>query len=967
MKTYIDFLKTKQIQHKPHGFTLQDQIHPKLFPFQKDIVKWALQLGRAATFADCGLGKTFMQLEWARHVYQYTGKPVLVVAPLAVSGQTIEEGKRIGLDIVYARGMGDLVGGETIVITNYEMLAKFRMGYFGGLVVDESSILKNFTGKTKRLLIRMAQEVEYRLACTATPAPNDHLELGNHAEFLGVMQSREMIQRWFVNDSMKAGGYSLKAHGADDFWAWVASWAVALSKPSDVGDYSDDGYILPPLNFIGHVVPVDHKRAWKEVGKNGQASLLLVGNTSATGMHKEKRATLDKRMKETADVFYKIKEQKPDEGIVIWCEYNYEADILVKLIPEAIEVRGNEKLAVKQQKLLDFSNGKFKYLITKPKIAAFGLNWQHIGEHIGSSINHQFESLYQRYKRSHRFGRTEPVNYHFVYAESEGGILANTERKHQEHELMQHEMIRAMKANGMSLDGGHRLRLMGDYAEYTEGHDWKLYHGDSTITLQNEPDNETDLIVQSPPFKGLYIYSSNVEDLGNCVDDRQFYDQYQFILRDELRRLKPGAIKCEHCKDLPLYANRDGAMGLQDFPGELIQAHLEAGFWLVGWKTIWKDPVIEMQRTKNAGLLWSSAFCQRAERARQGMADYVLVFQKPTESGNAPDTYVSHNPIPQSVVDRCIDLWSMAGENVQSPYHKPDMNELLDLIIVDKSPEIIIGQIDSIMHWLRDGRNLVVRVCDPLEMGYLISDMQPYGMVFHSRVALTDGTWLVVFRKWVDEMKEDKNENIKHVTHDLVAPTGEIAKRMKVSNQFHDIGALTGSLFDNNPLPDEAWEEYQVTENKGVILEGEHVFIGTDPPKFWDSDRDYSIQVWQRYASPVWFDLVGLPSAHPDIWMDIQQTNVLNYRQAREKDDEKHICPLQIDVIEKCIEDHTIEGQRVSSSFVGIGSEIATAIRMGRTAYGSELKRSYYELAVKNIQQVEAKAATPSLFDFINA
>lgn len=909
---YEDFLKTKIIGVNEVGFEIDESaVHSMLFPFQRDIVIWAIRLGRAAIFADCGLGKSFMQLEWARIVAQKTGKPVLLVAPLGVTGQTIQEAKKLGIDLNYCRSQSD-ADGVTNDITNYEMLAKFNPRHYSGMVIDESSILKNYTGKTKKLIIEMAQSVEYRLACTATPAPNDHLELGNHAEFLGIMRSREMIQRWFVNDSMHAGGYRLRKHGANDFWRWVASWAVSIQKPSDIGiEYSDEGYILPALNFVGHVVPVDHSRAWQEVGKNGQASLLLVNNTSATGMHKEKRATLKKRMKQAADTVKAIQVKNSDEFIIVWCEYNYEADELTKLLPDAIEIRGNEKLEIKQQKLLDFSNGKYQVLITKPKIAAHGLNWQHAGSQVWVSINHKFEQFYQGYKRSHRFGRKLPVDCHIVFAESEGGILSNLQRKHGEHELMQHEMVRAMRENGMSVKVDRRLSLVSDWGEYECGDGWKLYHGDSAQTWQNEPDESVHFFVQSPPFKSLYIYSSNIEDLGNCATDAQFYYQYQFILREELRLLKPGSYKAEHCKDLPLYQNRDGAMGLQDFPGELIKAHIEAGFEFVDWITIWKDPVVEMQRTKNAGLLWSSAFCERAERARQGMADYTLIFRKPDDQ--PVETKMQHTELPESVANRCVDLWSNPGENIQSPFHKIRNGELIDLMIVDDSSKVM-PQIDSIIHWLRPGRNLVVNIDNPLVMMDLINDVMPHGLVFHSRVALTNGNWLLVFRRWVDEMTEDKNPDIIHVKHDLVA--------------------------------------------------SEHEFIGNDGPEFWDSDRDYSIQVWQRYASPVWFDLDGLPDGHKNIWFDINQTNVLNHRIARDDGDEKHICPLQIDLIERCIKLYTEKGQRVGSSFVGVGSEMATAIEMGREARGSELKRSYYELACDHLRQAVVKVKRPSLFDF---
>ena len=903
MDDYQQFLNSKKTIVQPAGFDVElSAINPKLFDFQRDIVRWSIWKGRAAIFADCGLGKTFMQLEWARLVMKKTGKPVLIVAPLAVSGQTIHEAEKLGIELVYVRKQLD-ADGVTMNITNYEMVDHFHLENYGGIVLDESSILKNFTGKTKQILIRKAQAVQYRLACTATPAPNDHLELGNHAEFLGVMRSNEMIQRWFRNDAMQAGGYTLKAHGAADFWAWVASWAVALRWPSDIGQYDDDGYILPELVFEPHIIGVDHSRAWGEVDDYGQASLLITGRTSATNMHKEKRATIKQRMSKAAEIASKA---VADDYVIVWCETNAEADELRRLLPEAVEVRGNEPLDVKRRKLEEFSDGKIKLLITKPKIAAHGLNWQHAGTQIWTSITHKFEPFYQGYKRSHRFGRTQPVTCHIVYAESEGDILENLESKHEAHELMQTNMVEAMQQNGMSLEVGTKFRIFTDNARIENGRNWTIYNGDSAVSLQREPDNSLDFIVQSPPFESIYIYSSHVEDLGNSTNHDQFYMQYGFILRDELRRLKPGAYKAEHCKDLPLYRGRDGAMGLDDFPGRLIKAHLDAGFWFVGWKTIWKDPVIEMQRTKNAGLLWSSAFCQRAERARQGMADYVLMFRKPIPGEVAPDLTVSAAPVPEMVVDRCIDLWTNAGDVVWTPY-QDDKAEQYGLIFSDgfRRPELI----KEIRKRLMDGRNLVVRTDDPAQMHVLIADMKRHDMVFHSRVALTDGTWLLVFRKWVETMPEDT-----HVTHDLKADA--------------------------------------------------HAFVGNSGPAFWNSDRDYSIQVWQRYASPVWFDLDGLPEAHPDIWFDIDQTNVLNHRIAREDKDEKHICPLQLDLIDKCILLHTRPGDLVGTSFAGVGSELVRAIKLGRRAVGSELKESYFDVACDHLRRVEAEMAMPSLFDF---
>lgn len=901
MNEYYKFLESKKQIVDSFGFDVtESQINPTLFPFQRDIVKWAIWKGRAAIFADCGLGKTFMQLEWARLVHEHTGKPVLIVAPLAVSGQTINEAKKLDMPVEYCRLQTD-ANGVIDNITNYEMLDKFNLANYGGIVVDESSILKNFTGKTKRLLIKMAQSVDFRLAATATPAPNDHLELGNHAEFLGVMKSNEMIQRWFKNDTMHAGGYSLKEHGANDFWEWVASWAVALRWPSDIGNYDDNGYILPELIFEPHVIPVDHSRAFSEVDSHGQASLLLTGRTSATNMHKEKRATLTNRMKKAAEI---ASAAANDDYVIVWCETNAEADELRKLLPGAVEVRGSEKIDVKRQKLEDFSNGKTRILITKPKIAAHGLNWQHAGVQVWTSITHKFEPFYQGYKRSHRFGRTEPVTCHIVYAESEGDILENLQSKHEAHIEMQDAMVKSMQSNGMSLETGSRMRISAENSKIERGEKWTLYNGDSAVALKNEPDNSLDFIVQSPPFESIYIYSSHLEDLGNSANNEQFYTQYGFILRDEMRRLKPGAYKAEHCKDLPLYANRDGAMGLDDFPGRLIKAHLDAGFWFVGWKTIWKDPVIEMQRTKNAGLLWSSAFCKRAERARQGMADYVLIFQKPIDGQDAPITKTSADKAPEDVIMRCVDLWTNPGENIYSPIHDDDKSRYYDFMFYDGIPATFIDTAN-----LRSGRNVAIRVYDFAEMHKLIESMKRRKLVFHSRIALTDGTWLVVFRNWGGD-----DEQQLHVTHNIT--------------------------------PDN------------------HAFIGNQPPEYWNNERHYSILVWQRYASPVWFDLDGLPISHKDIWFDIDQTYVLNHRIAREDKDEKHICPLQLDLIDKCLHLYAKRGDVVGTDFAGVGSEMERIIRFGAYAVGCELKESYFNVACDHLRRAERELAMPTLFDF---
>lgn len=426
------------------------------------------------------------------------------------------------------------------------------------------------------------------------------------------------------------------------------------------------------------------------------------------------------------------------------------------------------------------------------------------------------------------------------------------------------------------------------------GRSWAMYQGDCVQVLKGLPDKSVHFSVYSPPFANLYIYSVSIADMGNSANPVEFMAHYRYLLKELRRVMVKGGKLAIHIKDLPLFKVRDEVMGLLDLPGMTIQAHESEGMRLVGWYTIWKDPVIEMQRTKNAGLLWSEAFCKRAERARQGMADYVLLFELTDKA--APK--VEHTPLVPSVIERLMDLWMNLGERLITPQDTQG-EEQAGLWIVDQPQETLTTSwIESeLLPNLMDGRNLVCHVCDPRDMQVLIERMAPYRMVFHSRVALTDGTWLVVFRKWLADMPDS------HVTHDLVA--------------------------------------------------SEHEFVGSDGPRYWDDDRDYSIQVWQRYASPVWYDLEGLPASHPSIWMDIDQTDVLNFQVAREAADEKHICPLQIGLIERCVQKWSKPNQVVLSPFAGIGSEIVGAVKLGRYGIGVELKDSYFAWGLKYLRNAE--------------
>jgi hypothetical protein len=405
----------------PTGFDVdRDALHPSLFDFQKDIVRWALRRGRAAIFAGTGLGKTRMQTEWAMHVHRLSGGDVLMLAPLAVAAQTIREAAELGYEITMCRCQDDVRPG--LNITNYEMLHRFEPVLFDGVVLDESSILKSFTGKIRNQLIESFALTPYRLACTATPAPNDYMEIGNHSEFLGVMSRTEMLSTYFVHDGGETQKWRLKGHAEDAFWRWVASWGVVLEKPSDLG-YPDDGYILPPLTITDHVVEVEGLPA-KTLSERQRA----------------RRETVAARVAACAELV-----NATDRPFLVWCDLNVESEMLAAAIPGAVEVKGSDKPAFKEQAMLDFAAGKIRVLVTKPSIAGFGMNWQHCADMAFVGLSDSFEQVFQAIRRCYRFGQTRPVNVYMITSSREGATAENIKRKEADFRRMVEEMVKYTK------------------------------------------------------------------------------------------------------------------------------------------------------------------------------------------------------------------------------------------------------------------------------------------------------------------------------------------------------------------------------------------------------------------------------------------------------------------------------------------------------------------------------------------
>jgi hypothetical protein len=452
---YLNYLANKQKAHKPAGFEVDTaDLHPMLFDWQKLGVQWGLYLGRAAFFWERGLGKTPSQVVWGYQVYLKTGKPVLIVCPLAVAKQTIREGLKVGIDITYVRSMEEARRASSpLLIVNYDMLDQLDPRYFGGLILDESSILKGFTSKTKKFIIeQFAPWIDKLLFCTATPGPNDTMELGNHSEGLRIMPSNQMLAEWFQSSAgdvksgeIVAGKYRLRPYAEKHFWKWVTSWGMIVSTPGDLG-FSDEGYVRQPLDIHDHLIEVDHSRAWQTMDDKGQYNMFLGNKYSATQMWAEKAETFKTRCYKAIE----LDEEEPGEYHIIWCDTNEESEFLSRELSalhgsDVVEVKGEDSLKEKEAKLDAFSTGQARVIVTKSKIAGMGLNWQHCARQTFASLNFKWEEYYQSLGRTDRFGNPRQTKVNRIYTETEERILKALDRKGKQHQRM-HQKVREVVA-----------------------------------------------------------------------------------------------------------------------------------------------------------------------------------------------------------------------------------------------------------------------------------------------------------------------------------------------------------------------------------------------------------------------------------------------------------------------------------------------------------------------------------------
>jgi hypothetical protein len=693
--SYEEFIANKTAIHVPTGHVAGDIGKYRLFDFQRAIVEWAIKRGKAAIFSDTGTGKTAMLLAWADQVVSHTGKPVIVLSPLGVAGQTVRESARISVDgVIYARSPGQIAGNR-IVVTNYEMMEKFDPAIFGGVVLDESSILKSVGGSTKNAILSMFANTDYKLSCTATPSPNDYMELGNQSQFLGIMSATEMLATFFTHDGGNTSKWRLKGHGRTRFWEWMAHWAICIRTPDDLG-FDGSAYTLPPLKLYQHTVESE----FLPEGEMFQKVAQTLGERRDA-----KRNSMSDRVSMAIGI---IKGDKTNDKTIIWCHLNAEQDALNSALKSSgissVSICGATGIDDRIAMEIAWREGDVQVFVSKPSVFGFGMNWQHCARMIFVGLDDSYESYYQAIRRCHRFGQRRPVEVHLITSEAEGAIKENIERKSVQANEMSSAMISHMREFTRNEISG-ACASVDRYDRETKCSDrWELNLGDCIDVIKNIGSESIGYTIFSPPFSTLYTYSNCSRDMGNSRNHSEFYDHFKFLVSELLRVTASGRLLSFHCTNIPMMKSKDGEIGIHDFRGELIRMFVDAGWIFHSEVVIWKDPVTAMQRTKALGLLHKQ-LKKDSCMSRHGIPDYLVTMRKRGDN-QSPVTHTGQSfpvslwqhyaspvwmdinpsrtlqyrsarendderhicPLQLDVIERAIRLWSNPDDLVFSPF-----------------------------------------------------------------------------------------------------------------------------------------------------------------------------------------------------------------------------------------------------------------------------------------------------------
>ncbi len=670
---YEDFLKKKVIIAESFGFEPLWEA-PKAKPHQTDICNWALRGGRRAIFASFGLGKTFMQLIVAKNCILKENKPFLIACPLGVVGEFKRDNRKLGsgLEIKYITDTDSINTYEPIIyMTNYERIRKgdIDANKFCGVSFDEASILRNLQTETTNYILQYFRQIPYRFVATATPSPNDYIELLNYADYLGVASRGHLLTRFFKRNSTKAGDLQLLKNKKQEFWEWIFTWAVFINDPSDLG-YDSEGYSLPELNVVEHCISYEPES--QTTDKFGNPIIFKDLSKSLLEVSREKRDSLEHRIEYSVNLARDI-----NRNVIIWHHLEDERRLLEKAFPDAASVYGSQPNWKKEELLIDFSDGKYPQLLTKSKIAGSGCNFQeYCSDAIFAGIDYKFNDFIQSVHRIYRFGQTKEVNIHIVFTDSEQDILKALKEKWRKHNELQAEMTAIVREYGLSNDliRSQMERQIFKSGDKTVIGNATLYNNDNTIVLQDKneiPDNSVDLGVTSIPFGDHYEYSDFYNDYGHNDGNEEFFKQMDFLTPNLLRVLKPGHVFTVHVKDRIRYSYQNGTSftTIDDFSGQTVAHFVKHGFYLMGKITVTTDVVAENNQTYRLG--WTEQ-CKDATKMGVGLPEYVLIFRKaPTSMENA----YADEPIVKSKEDYTVDLWQLDAH----AYWRSSGNVLLDV------------------------------------------------------------------------------------------------------------------------------------------------------------------------------------------------------------------------------------------------------------------------------------------------
>lgn len=672
---YEDFLKNKVIIAENFGFDTSNlKLSEKLFPHQQDIIRFCLEGGRRAIFASFGLGKTFMQLEIAKQCILKENKPFLIVCPLGVSGEFKRDNRKLGtgFDITYITEADTFSNlNVQIYLTNYERIRKGDIdpSLFCGVSMDEAAILASLGSETTDYVLTHFKKVPYRFVATATPTPNDYIEILNYADYLGVISRGHALTRFFQRDSQKAGNLKLYENKKKEFWQWVSSWAVFINSPADLG-YDATGYDLPKLNIIEHCITYNLTETPKD--KYGVNIMFKDLSQSLVEVSREKRDSMVPRLEKTMDII-----ESNNKSHIIWHHLEAERMMLEKAMKgkNSVSVYGGQINPLKERYLIEFSEGTFQYLLTKPKIAGSGCNFQeHCSDMIFMGINYSFRDFIQAVHRCYRYGQKYEVNVHVIYTDNEYEIMKTIHRKWQQHIELNKEMIALVKEYGLNTNliksqmerqifaGGKKLI----YDNVT------LYNNDTVVVHADKkeiPDNSVHLILTSIPFGNHYEYTDNYNDFGHNHSNEEFFKQMDYLIPNLLRVLEPGRVAAIHVKDRIRYSYQNGTSftTIDDFSGQTVAAFIKHGFYLIGKITVTTDVVAENNQTYRLG--WTEQ-CKDATKMGVGLPEYVLLFRKaPTSNANA----YADRPVIKEKTDYTKAKWQLDAH----AYYRSNGNRFL--------------------------------------------------------------------------------------------------------------------------------------------------------------------------------------------------------------------------------------------------------------------------------------------------